>query len=186
MIKFIDLPSPNYFEASNPVKAVCLHGTSSPLQSAISWLRNPQPNNPDGRVSANFVVSKAGIIYRLVDFERGERAFANGFVEDYDKSIDWLVDAVAHKINPNLITVSIEHEASYSDMLQHKSMPVRQFDSSIDLTAYILHKCNLKANHQTIIGHNQISGKQKYNCPGVIFPPAYTEIVIDRYPDLAS
>lgn len=183
-MKFVDLPSPNYFEDKTPVQAVVLHGTSGPLQASINWLRNPQPENPDNAVSANFVISKAGVIYRLVDFERGRRAWANGRVETFDASIPWLAAAVAAKKNPNRCTVSIEHEATAQEMSRQASMPVAQFNASIDLTAYILRACGLKANVWTVIGHYHISGRQKANCPGVIFPSAYIEIVQDRYKGL--
>lgn len=184
MIKFIDLPSDNYWLSDNKIAAVVLHGTSGPLQPSIAWLRNPQTGNAAAAVSANFVIGKSGVIYRLVDFEKGRRAWANGKVETFDTSIKWLVDAIKNRINPNLITVSIEHEASKREMENHAPMTDYQFNSSIELTAYILRRAGLKANDQTIIGHNQISGVNKFNCPGVIFPPAYTEVLLDRNRDL--
>lgn len=183
-MKFIDLASPNYYLSNKSIAAVVLHGTASGVQSAIAHLRNPQTDNPGAAVSANFVIAKTGNIYRLVDFLKGRRAWGNGVPENIDTSIKWLVHAVQNKINPNLITVSIEHEATRKEMETGAPMTNEQFNSSIELTAYILRAVGLKANHQTIIGHNQISGTQKYHCPGVIFPPAYTEVLIDRNPDL--
>lgn len=183
--RIVKTPSPNFFTPgemkTNKVAAVCLHGTSGPLQGSLDWLRNPRHDNPQAAVSSNYVISKAGVIYELVPWEPGYRAFCNGIVENYDTSIKWLVSAVAQRINPNWITVSIEHEASKQEMETRASMTDAQFNSSIDLTAYILGTAGLKANHQTVIGHNQISGKEKYNCPGVIFPPAYTEVLIQRH-----
>lgn len=184
----VKMASPNFFEPgdmeTNQVAAVCLHGTAGPLQASIDWLRNPRHDDPDKRVSANYVISKAGVIYELVPWEPGFRAFANGIVETEDPSILWLADAIKKRINPNWITISVEHEANYNDMVLHRSMTDLQFNSSVDLTAYILSGCGLKADHQTIIGHNQISGIMKFNCPGVIFPPAYTEQLLIRYPEL--
>lgn len=179
-MKFIDIPSPNYYVDNTPIKAVVLHGTASKgIWPAIYWHLNR-----NSQVSANFHISKAGVIYRLVDFERGRRAWANGIVENHDKSLIWLNELVSAGLNPNRCTVSIEHEATKEEMMSRASMTDAQFDSSIDLVAYILKVAGLKASHQTIVGHNQISGKSKNNCPGVIFPPAYTEIVIDRHPYL--
>lgn len=186
--RYVKMPSPNFFEPGemkeSKIQAVVLHGTSGPLQASIDWLRNPRHGDPNAAVSSNYVISKSGVIYELVPFEVGLRAFANGIVENYDYSIKWLADAFRNGINPNWITVSIEHEASYNDMVLRRSMTDAQFNSSIDLTAYILAANNLPANHQTIIGHNQISGKIKFNCPGVIFPPAYTEQLIIRHKEL--
>lgn len=184
----IKLPSPNYFlpaeMKTNAIAAVVLHGTSGPLQGSLDWLRNPRLDNPEAKVSSNYLVAKSGIIYELVPWEYGFRSMGNGIVETYDTSIKWLNDAVKNRINPNWITVSIEHEASYNEMVLHRSMTDAQFTSSCALTAYILAGSGLKASHQTVIGHNQISGKQKFNCPGVIFPPAYTEQLIKRFPEL--
>lgn len=179
------LPSPNFYSADYKIQAVVLHGTAGPAAASLSWLRNPQPDNPDARVSANYLISKAGQVWELVDWQAGKRAWANGIVENFDSSIKWLVEALKNHINPNLVTVSIEHEASSREMLTRASMTDEQFNSSIELTALILKAARLKANHETIIGHNQISGTRKYSCPGVIFPPAYTEVLLLRHPELA-
>jgi len=184
-MQVIKLPSPNYFSPGemqdHRIRAVVLHGTAGGLNGSIQWLRNPYSS-----VSANYVISKTGVIYQLVDWQAGNRAWANGIVETSDPTINWLNDAIKKGINPNWITVSIEHEATKWEMDNHAKMTDAQFNSSIDLTANILKLAGLKANHQTIIGHNQISGKNKFNCPGVIFPPAYTEVLINRHPDLAG
>lgn len=188
-MNILKLPSPNYFTPAemdtNVIQAVVMHGTAGPVHAAINWLRDPQPGHLDNRVSSNYIISKLGVIYELVEWEKGLRAFANGIVENSDKSLVWLNDAIHNHINPNWITVSIEHEATQKEMINHASMTDAQFNSSIDLTAYILKATGLKATHQTIIGHNQISGTKKYNCPGVIFPPAYTEVLLNRHKDLA-
>jgi N-acetylmuramoyl-L-alanine amidase len=179
-MRFVDIPSPNHFYDPKPIEAVVLHGTASKgIWPAINWHLNPQ-----SQVSANFHISKKGIIYRLVNFEAGKRAWANGIVENYDHSLDWLNKLVKAGKNPNRYTVSIEHEATTEEMLRRASMPDAQFNSSIDLVAYILTKTGLPANNQTVIGHNQISGVNKADCPGVIFPPAYTEQLLLRYPTL--
>jgi N-acetyl-anhydromuramyl-L-alanine amidase AmpD len=187
--RYVKMPSPNFFEPGemkvNQVAAVVLHGTASyGIASAIDWLRNPRHDKPGAAVSASYAISKGGVIYELVPFESGLRAWANGIVENYDTSLAWLVNAVKNKINPNWITVSIEHEATSDEMQRRASMTDAQFNSSIDLTAYILAASGLRAGHETIIGHNQISGTKKYNCPGVIFPPAYTEQLLIRHAEL--
>jgi len=183
-MRIIKLPSPNFDISDRPIKSVVLHGTAGSAGSAIAWLRNPQPDNPGARVSANYVITRAGVVYELVDWRAGKRAWANGIVENWDRSLKWLNWAVKNKINPNDVTVSIEHEASAQQMENRASMTDAQFNASINLTADILRAAGLKASHETIIGHNQISGTRKYNCPGVIFPPAYTEVLLDRNPDL--
>lgn len=189
-MNIIPLPSKNYFEpaemSDSTIAALCMHGTASDgLQSALDWLRNPQPRNPKAAVSANYVISKAGVIYELVDPFSGKRAWANGWVESFDNSVQWLADAVKHKVNPNWKTISFEHEATWADMVNRGHMTDNQWAASQELAAYCLRRCGLKANHETIITHSQISGRQKYNCPGVIFTPSYTEQLIKANPDLA-
>lgn len=183
-MNMIVMKSPNYFINGLPIKAVVMHGTAGSLNASLSWLCNPQPSAPDNAVSSNYVISKSGVIYQLVDWQAGKRAWANGRVENFDHTLKWLSDAVKDKVNPNMITVSIEHEASEEDMLSRASMPGAQFNASINLAAFILTLAGLKANHETICTHSQISGTQKYNCPGVIFTPAYTEVLLNRYPRL--
>lgn len=178
-MKFIDLPSPNYWSDGRPVKAICLHGTAGRLGAALSWLRNPK-----SEVSANFCISRAGDVYRLVAPEEGKKAWANGIIQKPDNSLQWLQAAIKEKTKVNLITWSIEHEASSDDMNWHKSMTDKQFNSSIELTAYLLKLAGLKANHETIVGHCQLNSIQKANCPGVIFVPAYLDVLLDRHPEL--
>lgn len=184
-IKFIDTGSPNYWQDDRPIKAICLHGTAGSLQSSLDWLRNPQKDNPGKAVSANFLVSKAGVIYRLVDPALGRKAWANGIVESTDKSLTWLSQAIKDGINPNRLTWSVEHEATDEEMHRLASMTNAQFTASIELVAYLLKLARLKANHETLISHSQISGRQKFFCPGVIFVPAYTEQLLIRHPELA-
>jgi len=189
-MKMIPLPSPNRFIPAemqhNKVKALVMHGTASEgVQSALDWLRNPQPRNPKAAVSANYVISKAGVVYELVDPFSGDRAWANGWVENPDPSIKWLQFAIANKLNPNWLTISFEHEATWQEMLNRGRLTDPQWAASQELAAYCLRRVNLKANHETIITHSQISGRQKYNCPGVIFTPSYTEELVKKYPDLA-
>lgn len=176
-------PSNNYFRPSqmkqSKIAAVCLHGTDGPAGASLNWLTNPKSD-----VSSNYLIDKAGKIFQLVDWLAGNRAWGNGRVDIYDNSIKWLDTAVKTKINPNWLTVSIEHEASLSEMQFHKSMTDAQFNSSIDLTAYILTTAGLKANHETIIAHCQICAIAKPYCPGVIFVPAYLQVLLTRYPNL--
>lgn len=178
-MKFIDMPSPNYWQDRRPIQAICLHGTAGSAAASLAWLRNPK-----SAVSSNYLISRAGEVYQLVDPRAGRKAWANGVVEKPDTSIKWLQAAIKAKTKINLITWSIEHEASSDEMRWHKSMTDKQFTSSIDLTAYLLKLALLKANHETIVGHCQISSIQKATCPGVIFVPAYLEELLKRYPEL--
>lgn len=186
--RMVKMPSPNFFTPNemtvSQVAAVVLHGSAGPAGPSIDWLRNPRRDNPGAAVSSNYFISKSGVTYELVPWEPGYRSFANGIIELPDLSLAWLRNAIKRRINPNWITVSIEHEATDSEMRNRAAMTDNQFNSSIDLTAYVLRQAGLKASHETINGHFQISGKDKANCPGVINIGAYTEVLILRNPDL--
>ena len=184
-MNLVRLPSNNCYlpgqMTENQVFALVYHGTASPdVFSAIGWLRNPK-----SEVSSNYVISKAGVTYELVNPLVGRRSWANGKVHpNYDKSIKWLVDCVKREINPNWHTISIEHEATSKEMADQARMTDAQFNASIDLSAWLMRQFNLKAGHEQMLAHRQIAADWKPTCPGVIFVPAYAEVLIARNPDL--
>lgn len=186
MLTFIEKASPNYFTPDemtfSKIVAVVAHGTDSiGIAPAVDWLTNPKSG-----VSSNFAIAKSGQIYQLVDFRTGKRAWANGVIDkvNYDKSLTWLNSCVKNRVNPNWVTVSIEHEATHEDMLKSRPMTDAQFNSSVELTAYIMRIAGLKATHESYVTHHQIAGIMKPYCPGVINPGAFTEVLIARNPDL--
>lgn len=195
-MRLIPSASPNYFQEPSkgawPIRGVVLHGTAGSLASSLFELQNPKHITPSLAVSANYLVSKAGTVYELVDPFAGKRAWCNGNMINPDLSVKWLARifpaVLARKDNPNYYTVSIEHEANWGDMVDHnyKSVTDKQWAASQELTAYILHGFGLKANHETILTHGQFDSKNKTNCPGVLFGPSYAEQLIKTWPDLAG
>lgn len=176
-MKITLLPSPNFDYSNQPIKAIVLHGTSGPLWASINWLRNPQLSGKYGRVSSNYVISKAGEVFMLVDWRARRRAYANGIVNSYDKRITWLRSALQAGVSPNYVTISIEHEADYDEMINGASMPDAQFNASTELVITLLRENNLAIGPQTVNGHYQIDGWNKPHCPGVINVPAYIEVL---------
>jgi N-acetyl-anhydromuramyl-L-alanine amidase AmpD len=175
-MEIIDYPSPNYFDnVSSKIQAIVLHGTAGSLSSALAELTNPKAYNPDARVSSNYVIGRNGSIYRLVAYWQGKRAWANGILNRPDSTIDWLMECAARGLNPNKFTISIEHEAASGDMLAHNysSMPKAQLASSKELVRTLLGYNGLIADHNSIIGHNQIDSVSRAFCPGVINIPEY-------------
>jgi N-acetylmuramoyl-L-alanine amidase len=179
MLKIIDLPSPNFFPATvaRPIRAIVCHGTAGPLWPSINWLRNPRPDNPGAAVSANYVISLSGDVYQLVDWRSGLRAYGNGVVRSPDKSLEWLLECRLKKINPNLVTISIEHEASNANMVTRGRMSDPQFNSSTELVVTLARELGLPLDSEHINGHYQIDSQGKANCPGVINIPAYIEVL---------
>ncbi len=175
-MNIIDYPSPNYFDnVTSKIQAIVLHGTAGSLSSALAELTNPKPNNPDARVSSNYVIARNGSIYRLVAYWQGKRSWANGRINRPDSSIDWLMECSIRGLNPNKFTISIEHEAYSQDMLAQNSaaMPAGQLAASKELVRTLLKYNGLQPGQQTIIGHNQIDSVTRSNCPGVINIPEY-------------
>lgn len=179
-MNIIDYPSPNYFNSSKKIKGIVLHGTAGNLAGALSTLTNPRPDNPGKAVSSNYCIDENGDIYRLVATWLHRRAFANGVVRNPDQNIKWLMEAVAAGINPNLITISIEHVASDYAMKHAGRLTDAAWRSSQELVKKLLADYNLPANTQTVIGHYQIDSVNKSFCPGVINVPAYVEKLLGR------
>ncbi len=155
--------SPNKWANNKEIKALVLHGTAGNFDNSVGWLCNP-----DSEVSANYIIAKNGTIYCLVDPYKGLRAWGNGVVNKPDTKLIWLADASKNGVNPNLITISIEHEATEEEMENKTPMPRIQQVASLELCDQLLRDFNLPRTEQTIIGHHQINGVSKPNCPGVI------------------
>lgn len=176
-MNIIKEPSPNYFTDGLAIAAIVMHGTAGPLRPSIEWLKNPRPDNPGAAVSANYVISVLGRVYELVDWRAGLRAYGNGVVRGWDKSLNWLRECQLRKVNPNLVTISIEHEASNTAMVTRGRMTDAQFNASTELVITLLRENGLNVSRETVCGHFQIDGMGKANCPGIINIPAYIEVL---------
>jgi hypothetical protein len=123
-----------------------------------AYLADPNRN------SATFSVYQDGSVEQHVDLE--DAAWCNGPMNNPDLSIPWIKRCWDLHINPNLLTVSIEHEG-----LSGAPMPEAQIVASIDLHKYILTRCpTIKPDAQHIVGHYKIDAVNKANCPGSAFP----------------
>jgi N-acetyl-anhydromuramyl-L-alanine amidase AmpD len=178
-MNIIDYPSPNFFLGhALQIRAIVLHGTAGGAAGALQELTNPKHNNPDAAVSANYLITTSGKIYRLVAWWNGKRAWANGRINNPDRAIKWLMDCYNQGINPNYCTLSIEHEASEIAMVGRQKMPAPQLAASLELTRNLLNDAGgLRPSQQTVIGHYQIDGLTRRNCPGVIDIPNYIELL---------
>lgn len=122
-------------------------------------------NNPGQEVSAHFGVGLSGRIVQFVDM--GRSAWANGILQDgFDVTLPWLLECKTKGINPNRRTISIEHEG-----FTGVKMPEAQYQATLFLHKEIIKAWpNIRPGRKTIIGHNQISPKDKPFCPGSGFP----------------
>jgi hypothetical protein len=149
-------PTGNYWTGRGGItpKWLILHGTAGP--NAVSWFVNP--DNKDS--SAHFVILVDGTVYQMVD--TGDSAWGNGIVEAGHDSW-WATD-----INPNLQTISIEHEKLDKD--NANPLTDAQKKSSFALVKWICDNHKIRKASATadggITGHYSISPGSRAHCPG--------------------
>lgn len=130
-------------------------------------------NNPNEEVSAHFGISRKGEIVQYVALERW--AYANGIMQSPDLSIPWLADCYANGIvskqtNPNRKTISIEHEG-YPSGPKDAGLTESQYQASVRLHRWLIGLFpSILPDRKHIIGHYQITGGDRANCPGPLFP----------------
>jgi N-acetyl-anhydromuramyl-L-alanine amidase AmpD len=163
--------SPNYGYPSskhgrNGFKPVAIvhHICEGSLTGTDSWFSSPQ-----SKASAHFCIGKNGEIHQYVDVN--DAAWANGLMQDIDTSISWLAKCWNDNMNPNLVTVSIEFEGKHSeDPTGFYHFTEEQIRACIALDAWLCETLNITPSKETIIGHFQIDGVTRANCPGPNFP----------------
>jgi N-acetyl-anhydromuramyl-L-alanine amidase AmpD len=152
--------SPNFWTGRNgqDLVAICDHIMQSSIESADSWFKNVA-----SEVSAHFGVALDGRVWQWVKV--GNAAWANGITNKSDVGVDWLQQALKEGINPNLLTVSIEHEG-YSG----QAMPDKQFKATLKLHKFLIAQHNIPIDREHITGHYQYDDVNRHNCPGSGFP----------------
>lgn len=136
------------------IQAVCVHITDGDTaESAINWFRDPA-----SQVSAHYVVSQTGGIYRCVPED--QRAWANGVVDRPDLSHHLIRKWVEKNVNPNEYTVSIEMAGRPG-----QPWPMAQQIAVRSLIADICRRRHLPFDRSAVIGHYQIDSVNRPNCP---------------------
>ncbi|WP_088832653.1 N-acetylmuramoyl-L-alanine amidase [Paenibacillus tyrfis] len=143
--------------------AIVNHISAGTMSSMDSWFRS----SGNQVSSAHFGVSKDGRIHQYVKIER--MAWANGITADrFPYATASIVNDFG--INPNLYTVSIEHEGTDGELTEE------QFQASVWLHRYIRQYVRdiwgkeIPFDEYHVIGHFQIDPIRKPNCPGPKFP----------------
>lgn len=144
---------------------ICIvnHISAGTLYSMDQWFTDPSNNVS----SAHFGVGKDGEIHQYVKIE--ERAWANGLPVD---KIPLSPASIVRDMNcnPNIYTVSIEHEGTDGDLTEE------QFKSSCWLHRYIMQQIidiwgtGMGLGTYNVLGHYQIDPWRKPSCPGPKFP----------------
>lgn len=148
--------------------AIVNHIVEGTAQSCISWFTSPNNNGS----STHFLVGKDGRVYQFVAIE--DNAWGNGIaLSAIPQATSNLVKSRPND-NPNWYSVSIEHEGRHAET--QGELTSKQLASTIMLHSYIInyvkekYKTTIPANRAHIIGHNEISPREKPNCPGNLFP----------------
>lgn len=142
--------SPNYRKGRSGYKPeiVVLHIMAGSLSGTDAWFKNS-----GSQVSSHYGIGENGEIHQYVD--ESDTAWANGRVSGATSKI---VNKHAG-INPNLFSISIEHEGS--DL---SKQPFSEIKASAELVADICKRNNIPMDRDHIIGHYEIfAGKP--NCP---------------------
>lgn len=180
VIKWIGAYSGNYTpgrQGFSP-EAVVVHTMGGTLAGCDSWFQSP-----DAQVSAHFGVGREGQIHQYVDL--ANTAHANGITEA--GYIAELIDDNQGR-NPNLWTVSIEH-----DDLRGTELPTdAQLEASARLAAWLFATTLFDPSIQRrppvtrdrILRHSDISPRQRANCPG--WPESMLNAYIARVAELVA
>jgi N-acetylmuramoyl-L-alanine amidase len=155
---------PDGTHGQNEPEAIVYHIAQGSLAGIDAWF-----NNPKSYASTHFAVGLGGVIHQYVRVE--DAAWGNGVMNAPDMSIPWLKFCWENEINPNLKTISIEHEGFTGD-----PWPEAMYQASRALTVWLVDAHNLRhflvALDDRFIGHYKIDSVQRANCPGTGWPRA--------------
>lgn len=135
---------------------IVIHISAGTLDSMTSWFLNPA-----SQVSSHYGIGKNGTIIQYV--EEKDKAWHAGNVRNPSFKL------YKQGVNPNLYTIGIENEG-----LDLAQAPELQINTLCELIKDISTRWNIPLDRDHIIGHYQVDGIVKANCPS----PDHT--VIDR------
>jgi N-acetylmuramoyl-L-alanine amidase len=163
-LDIIQSPSPNYGyprgqsgRNGQHIQAICDHIMQGHMAGYFEVLDDPNGN------AANYSIGRDGVIRQhVMDWCA---AWCNGPMHSPDLSVPFIANCYHHHINPNLLTVSIEHEGMSGELLTDA-----QLLATIALHKHLCAEHHIPADRQHIVGHYQIDGINKARCPGTAFP----------------
>ena len=153
---------PDGAHGGNAPEAIVYHIAQGSLGGIDAWF-----NNPASSASTHFAVGFGGQIHQYVRV--GDAAWGNGLMNRPDLSIAWLRYCYENRVNPNLRTISIEHEGFTGN-----AWPEAMYRASLALTAWLLDTYHLRhfldnLDH-SFIGHHRIDSVNRARCPGTGWP----------------
>lgn len=135
----LTVQTPNLSPRRKAVTLIVLHHTGSAIQSAVSWL-----TSPGSKVSADFVISRTGKIYRLNT--------------DVHWFYTWHAGVSIWKglRDVNKFSIGIEHEH-----IPGQDWPDTQIEASAKLCAWLTEEFSLPLNNNPITSHRAIAWPRK-------------------------
>ena len=118
--------------------------------------------NPDGSAANYSVYADGSIEQHVMDWNA---AWCNGPMHNPDLAVPWIAECFHLGINPNLRTISIEHEG-----MSGVPLTEAQTEATIWLHQHLVGKYEIPRNRVGIVGHYQIDSLNKARCPGPAFP----------------
>jgi N-acetyl-anhydromuramyl-L-alanine amidase AmpD len=165
------IPNNNYFAARNGYhpRYVIIHGTAgfnSAEEVAHYFKATEESDNP---VSTHYIIDRDGHIVQCIDEQDG--AYGNGYISGIPGKAG---DGIHHDrwwrkdINPNLLTISIEHVKPSRD--NSDEITQTQQEASFRLIEHICQRHHIPrqmANeHGGITGHYSMDPLHRSFCPG--------------------
>jgi N-acetyl-anhydromuramyl-L-alanine amidase AmpD len=149
--------------AGHTPKAVVVHIAQGSEGGTISWFLNPESN-----VSSHFFVCLDGRVRQFVKVS--DTAWANGVLQAPHVQSSPVIKSWATTPHdpswpaglPNLESISIELEGNYEN-----DPSVAQWRSLVTLITVLCIDNAIPAERGYIIGHYQITSRDKKNCPGL-------------------
>lgn len=156
--------SPNFWDGRSGYKpeAVVIHIMDGTLIGTDSHFASPATE-----VSSHYGIGQTGEIHYYVKEENA--AWHAGRVN----SPSWTL--LKQNVNPNYYTIGIEHEGRPETV-----WPDTMKKASATLIRDICRRWNIPIDREHIIGHHQIDGVRRPNCP------AYNKAIIDELVSLAK
>lgn len=156
-MSILSAPSPNFWPGRNGHKicAIVNHIAAGLNPGALSWLCSPTSG-----VSAHYLVDRAGNIYKLV--HESDTAWHAGVVD----TPTW---SLYTGINPNYLTIGIEHEGLPTQAEGDGDLTPAQYQASLWLHKQLISAYAIPVDNNHIVGHHVIDANHA-DCPGSTFP----------------
>lgn len=127
---------------------VTIHGTQDSYPNDVTYLCDPQPNNPDGRVSAHVYIRRTGEKFLLVPFEN---VAWHCYVAPEFKTKRPDIWAVWGNENSNYDSIGIECEQRAGQL-----MTGAQMDALVEVLTDICKTYNVVRDRVHIVGHCEL------------------------------